>query len=65
MHPSPNNSRSTAIVCQAKYELTEKGLQEEFRVLKQRFLIEKIKKKGSADYGIPDFRQQRQTKYSR
>ena len=41
MHPPINISRSTVIGCEAKYELTKKGLKEDFCVLKKRFLVKK------------------------
>jgi len=34
MHPSLNILRTTVIGCKAKYELTKKGVQEDFRVAK-------------------------------
>ena len=37
----PNILKSTVIGYEAKYELTKKGLKEEFFVLKSRFLVKK------------------------
>jgi len=41
MHPSPDILRSTVIGCEAKYELTRKGLKEELFVLKSMRLVKK------------------------
>jgi|SRR6218665_191491 len=58
MHPSPNISRSrpTVIRCKAKHELTKRGLQEEFQVVKEKFFCPT----GSTAIVISDLRQQRQ-----
>lgn len=37
----PNISRIAGIYCEAKYELTNNGLREEFRVVKLKFLAKK------------------------
>ena len=38
---SPTILRSIVIGCEAKYELSKKGVKEEFFVLKSRFLVKK------------------------
>jgi len=41
MHPFPNILRSTVIGNEAKYEVTEKGVKEEYLCLKLVFLVKK------------------------
>src|SRR6218665_604450 len=47
MHPSPNISRNTVIGCEAKYEVTKKVLQQEFRVGKYPHFVKFFVKTGS------------------
>ena len=58
-----NILRSTAIGCEAKYELTKNGLKEEFSCSEIEALVKKRSCKGHICY-ISDFRQKRQTKDS-
>ena len=45
LHPPLNISKIAVIRCEAKYELTKKGFQEEFPAVKLKFLVQKGKER--------------------